>query len=254
MKKSIILATVVAMALAMAMPTQAQSLKDKKQAKKENWQREQRQSAEEDELRHQMRMDSLANAKRIAEEKAEKAEAERRAREAEEKARQRRAEEAAALQEVEFNEPCSSDDWESTEELIRGRGIGEDLDHQMSVDIARSAAIEALASQVSTKVSSLISRERKNAKKNISRSSLQKAEAMTVTQVEETMGYRDACRKTVTFVEDGARVFKTYMVVELPADKLLKSIYGGLQEDEDLKLDMNFDEFKKEFDQRFPAE
>ena len=254
MKKIMLLATVVAMSFALTMPAQAQTRKDKKAAQKDEWKREQRQKAEEDELRHQIRMDSIANAKKVAEEKAAKAEADRRAKEAEEKAKQKKAEEAAALQEVEFNEPCSSDDWYSTAELLRGRGIGEDYDQQNSVDDARQAAIKELAAQISTKVQDLVSRNRKSAKKNNERASLQKVDAMTVTEVEETTGFRKACSKTVTFVENGMRVFKTYYVAELPADRVLKNIYNNLQQDEDLKLDMNFDDFKKEFDKRFSAE
>lgn len=60
-------ATVVAMAFAMAMPAQAQSRKEKKAAKKEAWEREQRQKAEEDEMRHKMRMDSIAKANKARE-------------------------------------------------------------------------------------------------------------------------------------------------------------------------------------------
>ena len=251
MKKIMLLATVVAMSLAVAMPVNAQSRKDKRAAAKAQWEMEQKQQREEAELKHKLRMDSIANAGKVAEEQARKAEAERRAQEAEEKARQKKAAEAAALQEVDFEEPCTSEDWPSTEDLLRARGIGEDLDHQFSVDIARSAAIEELGSQISTKVNALITRERKNAKKGVSRASLQKAEAMTVTEVNQETGFRVACRKTKTFIENGERVYKTYMVIELPSEKLLKDIYNNLQQDEDLKLDMNFDGFKKEFDERF---
>lgn len=62
MKKFMLFATVVAMSMALAMPVQAQSRKDKKAAQKEQWEREQRQKAEEAELLHQMKMDSIKNA------------------------------------------------------------------------------------------------------------------------------------------------------------------------------------------------
>ena len=60
---------VAIMALAfMTMPAQAQSRKEKKAAKKAQWEMEQRQKAEEAELLHKMRMDSI---KRANEERAE---------------------------------------------------------------------------------------------------------------------------------------------------------------------------------------
>ena len=74
MKKIMLLATVVAMSLAVAMPVNAQSRKEKKAAAKAQWEMEQKQKAEEAALLHQMRMDSIKRANE------ERAEAEERAR------------------------------------------------------------------------------------------------------------------------------------------------------------------------------
>lgn len=232
-----------------ATPMSAQSRKDKKEAAKAQWEMEQQQQREEAQLRHQMKMDSLANAQKVAEQKAAKAEAERRAAEAEAKARQKKAEEAVALQEVEFNEPCM--DFESTAELIRARGIGEDLEQQLSVEMARSAAIEELGSQISTKVQALLMNYKKSVRENLKRESLRRVEGLTMTEVDQATGYRIACRKTTTYVQNGERIFKTYMVVELGADQLLKPIYDGIQKDDELKIDADYNAFKKEFDEHF---
>lgn len=259
MKKTLFIATVVAMSLAVAMPMNAQNRKDKKAAAKAQWEMEQQQQREEAELRHKLRMDSIANAGKVAEEKAaaeaklrqeeaNRAEAERR----EADAKRRQAEAAAALQEVEYNEPCMG--FESTVDMIRGRGNGEDLDHQFSVDLARTAALDNMASQISTKIQGLLTRNRKQGKQGLNRASLQKAEDMVTTEVEQTTGYNVACSKTMTFIENGQRVFKTYMVVEVSTDQLLKPIFNDIQKDGELHLDMNFDEFKKEFDKRFSNE
>ena len=56
MKKFMFIATALIMSLAMVMPVQAQSRKDKKAAKKANWELEQAQQREEAVLRHQMKM------------------------------------------------------------------------------------------------------------------------------------------------------------------------------------------------------
>lgn len=241
---------VAVMALAMvAMPANAQTRKEKKAAQKEEWQREQRQKAEEDELRHQMKMDSLANAKKVAEEKAAKEEADRRAAEAEAKAKQKKDEETAALQEVEFNEPCS--DYMSSGDVIYGRGSGEDFEQQLSADIARTAALEQLASQLSTKVQAMVTNYRKQARKNTKRESISRIEGLIVTEVDQATGYRIACRKTMTYIQDGERLFKTYMVVELNEDVLLSSIYKKIQKDDELNVDADYQSFKKEFDDNF---
>lgn len=62
MKKLFFYATVVAMSLVVAVPANAQSRKDKKAAKKAQWELEQKQKAEEAALLHQMRMDSIKQA------------------------------------------------------------------------------------------------------------------------------------------------------------------------------------------------
>lgn len=241
---------VAVMALAMvAMPANAQTRKDKKAAQKETWEREQRQQAEEDELRHKLRMDSIRNAGKVAAEKEAKAEAERRTAEAEAKAAQKKAEEAAALEEKDFNEPC--DDYVSTADVIYGRGTGEDFEQQLSADIARTAALEQLASQLSTNVQAMVTNYRKQARKNTKRESISRIEGLTITEVDQAVGYRIACRKTMTYVQDGERLFKTYMVVELNEDILLSNIYKKLQQDPELNVDASYNQFKQEFDENF---
>lgn len=260
MKKIMLLATVVAMSMAIAMPAQAQSRKDKKTAQKEEWQREQRQKAEEDELRHQLRMDSIANAKKVAEqnaakeekarqEAAAKAEAERRQAEAEAKAKQKEAEKRAALEEKDFDEPCS--DYLSSDNVIYGRGTGEDFEQQLSVDIARTAALEELASQLSTKVQAMVTNYRKQIRKKTQRESISRIEGLTVTEVDQATGYRIACRKTMTYVQDGERLFKTYIVIELGEDQLLRPIFNKIQQDDELHVEADYQSFKKEFDANF---
>lgn len=73
MKKFSLIATMVAMSLAIAMPINAQSRKDKKNAKKVQWEMLQQQQKEEAELRHQMKMDSLKNVQREKDEAKAKA-------------------------------------------------------------------------------------------------------------------------------------------------------------------------------------
>ena len=223
---------------------------------------EQRHKAEEAELRHRMRMDSIANSKKVAEERAAKAEAERKAAEAkreaaeterkaalaEAKAKQRKAEEQAAMKEVEFVDPCG--EYVSAGDRFFAHGVGEDLDQQLSVEIARTVALEELASQISTQVQSLVSNYRKQERKTVDRSSLSRIEGLTTAEVNQATGYRIACRKVMTFVQDGQRIFKTYIVLELNTD-ILEGLYGAIQQDEELSVDAEYEAFKQEFDEHF---
>lgn len=250
MKKMIFFATLVA-AMVICAPANAQSRKDKKEAAKAQWEMEQQQKQEEAALRHQMKMDSLRNAQKVAEEKAAKADAERREKEAAARAKEKAQAERLAMQEVEVVEPCSEADFPSTAELIRAHGVGEDEEQQMSVEAARSAAIEELGSQISTKVQALVSNYRKSVRNGLKRESLRRIEGLTMTEVDQTSGYRVACRKTVTYVQNGQRVFKTYMMIELGADQILKPVYDQIQGDEELKIEEGYQQFKKDFNEHF---
>lgn len=236
MKKTIILAL---MALAIvAVPATAQTRKDKKAAEKAQWEQEQKFAAEEAALRHQLKMDSLANAQRVAEEKA-----------AEAAARAKQRAEAQAAQEQEVEVPCG--DYYSTSEVIRALGIGEDYEQQMATEMARSAALEELASQISTSVQALVSNYKKSMRINLKRESVRRVEGMAMTAVDQTTGYRIACRKTTSYVLNGEKLFKNYMVIEVNKDELLEPIYDSIQEDEELKVDMDYQKFAEEFDKNF---
>ena len=236
MKKTIILAL---MALAIvAVPATAQTRKDKKAAEKAQWEQEQKFAAEEAALRHQLKMDSLANAQRVAEEKA-----------AEAAARAKQRAEAQAAQEQEVEVPCG--DYYSTSEVIRALGIGEDYEQQMATEMARSAALEELASQISTSVQALVSNYKKSMRVNLKRESVRRVEGMAMTAVDQTTGYRIACRKTTSYVLNGEKLFKNYMVIEVNKDELLEPIYDNIQEDEELKVDMDYQKFAEEFDKNF---
>jgi len=251
MKKILFYATAVAMVLAMAMPMQAQSRKDKKAAKKEQWEREQRYKREEDELRHQQKMDSLANAKKVAEEKAAKEEAERRAKEAEEKAKQKKAEEEAALQEVAHEEPCSEMDYPSTEVLMRGHGIGVDRNQQFSIEKAKGYAINDLAQQISSKVESLLRLQNQSWDQNESNNYAGMAKQEIEIAVQQTTGYNIACRKTMTYSQNNVRLMKTYMIIEVSAEKVLKAAYDALQKNNQTKIEESFEDFHKDFKEHF---
>ena len=233
MKKTIFLAL---MALAIvALPANAQTRKEKKAAEKAKWEQQQQFDAEEAALRHQLKMDSLANAKRVAEEKAAEAAARAKARA-----------EAQAAQEQEVVVPCS--EYYSTAEIIRALGIGEDYDQQMATELARVAALEEMASQINTSVQAIVSNYKKTMRINLTRESKQRMEGMTLTAVDQATGYRIACRKTTSYVLNGEKLFKHYMVIEVAKDELLEPIYEGIQEDEELQLDMDYQKFAEEFD------
>lgn len=264
MKKSILFAAVAALSLTICAPVQAQSRKDKKAAEKEQWEREQRYKAEEEELRHKMKMDSLRNVERKnqeieAEAQAARLRAEEDRRKAEEEARVRlkKEEELAAMEEKDFDEPCT--DAGSTESYIRARGIGQSLQQQMARTKAQTQAVRDLGAKIGTTVQALIkmysNEETIDVLTDESSSSgirlEEKIEGMVKQKVDQNLNFSTSCEKTKTFLKSGRKMYKCYMVIQAGKDDLLKPIYDQLQQDTSLKLNVDYNRFSEEFDKEF---
>lgn len=264
MKKVLFFATIVAMTMAVAMPVNAQSRKDKKAAEKEQWEMQQQQQREEAALRHQMKMDSLRNVQRQNEEieaeaKAARLQEEERRRVAEEeaRARQKRAEEAAAMEEKEVNEPCM--DVTSSSEVLRARGIGESLNQQGARTKAQAVAVRDLAGKIGTAVQSLLKYYMNDESTKMVTDetaagglySEEKMENMIKQKIDQYLAYNTFCEKTTSYLKNNNKVYKCYMVVQTGKDEVLKPVFSELQKENSERLKINYEKFSEEFDKEF---
>lgn len=262
------LAVTMLLSMAVVMPAQAQSRKDKKAAKKANWEMQQQQQREEAELLHQMKMDSLRSIQKAKEEAAakakldaERAEQARQAEEAEAKARQKKAEEAAAAQEVDIvDEPCTEAG--SSEAYIRSRGIGESLQQQMARTKAQTNAVRDLGAKIGTAVQALIKHYANEETISVmtddasadGMSFEEKIQAMTKQKVDQNLSFSTFCEKTRTYMKNNKKIFKCYMTIQAGKDELLKPVYEELQKKANNKLNADYDSFSEEFDKEFNKE
>lgn len=69
--------------------------------------------------------------------------------------------------------------------------------------------------------------------------------------MQQTTGYNIACRKTMTYSQGGVRLMKTYMVIEVNAEKVLKVAYDALQKNNQTKIEESFEDFHKDFKEHF---
>ena len=233
MKKVSLLFGLIVM-MFVAMPMSAQTYKDKKAAKKEAWEQDQQQKAEEDDLLHKMRMDSIRQA-------AQRAEAQRLKEEQEE-----------AMREVEVAVPCCGEEFFSTPTLIRASGNGQSMNQQVAKNMARSSAIQELTSKVKVSVEALVGNYYKSENINMTENFMQKFQEMTVQKIkEEISGYRTICEKYTKFMNNGRPAFKCYMAIEIGKDDLLKPVFETLTNDQSAQIDMDYETFKAEFDKEF---
>lgn len=255
------LATVVAMSLAVAMPVNAQSRKEKKAAQKANWEMEQQQQREEAELRHKLKMDSLQNAQKAAEQKALREEQERQAAAAEAAARQKKAEELAAMQEVDIaDEPCT--EVGSADAYVRARGIGESLQQQMARTKAQANAVREMGAKIGSSVQALLKQYSSedaisvltddNAAEGMSFE--ERTQSMIKQKVDQNLSYSTFCEKTRTYMKNNKKVYKCYITIQAGKDELLKPVYDGLQSEATTKLNIDYNKFSEEFDKEFNKE
>lgn len=226
MKKMMFLATVLA-AMMISLPMSAQSLKDKKAAKKDAWEMQQQQQREEAELRHQYTMDSIRNAQKMQDA-------------------------AIHSQETEEIIPCSGPEYFSTKEIVRGSGIGESMQQQMARRMAYSNAVKDLAGKISTTIEAVFSTYVNDETINMDETFMQKYEGMQQEKISQTTGYRTICEKYTSYFNNANRkIYKCYLAIEIGTDEILKPLYEITQQEGSEKLNVEYNEFKEEFNKIF---
>ena len=154
-------------------------------------------------------------------------------------------------QEVEVSDPCPYEQFPSTKELLRGHGVGIDRNQQFSVEKARAYALNDLASQIATSVDAVMQMEDESWDINSTSSYAGHALQEIKTAVSQTTGYNVACRKTMTYTDNGARMMKTSIVVELGMEKAAKTVYDTLSKDPEVKFEQSYEDFVKVFEAQF---
>lgn len=266
MKKMMILATTVAMMLAV-MPVQAQSNKDKKAAKKAQWEMEQQQKREEAELRHQIRMDSLRNAqqsqaeaRKRAQEELDRQDAERRAAEDAAKARLEK-EEAKAEQQAKRTRkavvlPCKGVEYKTNDAKLRSFASREGLDTDAAQQAAYISARNQLAGMIEVSIQSLSADYLKSQEKQKTKEQERRLETLTMQTIERFIRMAPvACEEYESYFDkEDNEVFVCYMVVEIEREAALNSLHKNISAQESDLIQSDYDKFKQEFKEHFAKE
>ncbi|MBQ6764200.1 MAG: hypothetical protein IJP45_03325 [Paludibacteraceae bacterium] len=233
MKKIMLFATIVAMSMAVAMPANAQSRKEKKAAKKAQWEMEQKQKAEEAALLHQMRMDSI---KRVNEERAE---AEERARDR----KRRREDQKDAMEQILeggvqlIYTPCMDEflALNKVPEQMAAQGIGTG---QQTQELAQKVANERAIDDIGHRFAGVVKNAMESYNKDTStpkgnRVTEGSLEGMVLSVGEKAINefYIVDCRQ---FAKDRYNQWICYEALYVPMNKVLDAI---LQEVKDVDVD-----------------
>lgn len=148
--------------------------------------------------------------------------------------------------EVEIIVPCSGPDYFTDKKVFRANSIGESLDQVTSKKKAMTNARNELASAIQTTVKTVTDNYINSREFNNKEELEERFESLNREVVnQELMGMRTICEKLVKTTEGR---YKTYLAIELSADELVAEYNEKLSSDERLKIDYDYEKFKKTFE------
>lgn len=148
--------------------------------------------------------------------------------------------------------PCSGPDYFSTPDIIRGSGIGESMQQQMARRMAYSNALKDLTSKISTSIDAVFTMFVNDESINLDETLYQKYEGTQQEQIHQTTGYHTICEKYAIYTNNnGRKMYKCYLAIEIDTDDILKPIYGTTQQEGSEELNVEYDLFKEEFNKNF---
>ena len=151
------------------------------------------------------------------------------------------------LTEVEILIPCSSPDFYTNNKYFRANSSGESLDQVVSKKKALSNARADLAASVKVLIESVVDNYVKSSELNNVEQVEERFEGLNREIIkEELVGIKTICEK-LTKTSTGK--FKTYIAIELSAQKLVEKFHERMMEDDLIKIDYDYEKFKKTFEE-----
>jgi outer membrane protein assembly factor BamE (lipoprotein component of BamABCDE complex) len=148
--------------------------------------------------------------------------------------------------EVDVVTPCSGSEFQTNSKAFRFSAIGESMDQMTAKKKGMSEARAGLAAAIGTKVKTVFDNYLKDVNYNNKEELMKNYEGMTRETVTQTLaGSHVICEKT-TLKKDGT--YKYYVCLELGGNDILQSLNNKMTNNEMLKVDYNYEKFKKTFE------
>ncbi len=141
---------------------------------------------------------------------------------------------------------CYGPDFQSNKEHFRASATGESMDQMMSEKKAVTEARSKLAAQIETLVKTVTDNYGKSAEMNKKEDLMKRYETLSREVVNQKLsGTIEICNKQTKSKEGN---YKTYITVELGGNDVLSALNSKLSNDDMLKIDYNYEKFKKTFE------
>jgi hypothetical protein len=143
---------------------------------------------------------------------------------------------------------CSGDKiYMSTKEFFRASAVGESLDQMVSKKKAMSNAKAELAGLIQTIMKGVTDNYVKSSEANNVEGLEERFEGNTREVINQQLNsVRVICEKQTKTKEGN---YKTYVCIEASAEDIIKGVNSRLSADKELKIDYDYEKFKKTFDE-----
>ena len=143
--------------------------------------------------------------------------------------------------------PCSGTEFQSNAKAFRYSAIGESMDQMTAKKKAMSEARAGLASAINTTVKAVTDNYVKSGNYNNKEELMKNYEGISREVVNQTLaGTIVICEKMML---TKAGNYKSYVCVELGSSEILQSLNNRMSNNEQLKVDYNYEKFKKTFNE-----
>lgn len=142
---------------------------------------------------------------------------------------------------------CSGPDFQSNNEFFRANQVGESVDQATAKKKAQSNTRADLASAIETQMKIVIDNYVNSREMNNTEEAEERYESLAREVVNQKLtGVKTICEKT-TKTSEGK--YKTYIAIELAGDELMSALNDRLSKDAKLKIDYDYEQFKKTFEE-----
>lgn len=142
---------------------------------------------------------------------------------------------------------CYGPEYQSDKEHFRASATGESMDQMMSEKKAVTEARSKMAAQIETLVKTVTDNYGKSGEMNGKEELMKRYETLTREVVNQKLsGTIEICNKQT---KNKTGNYKTYVTLELGGNDVLSAINSKLSNDEMLKIDYNYEKFKKTFEE-----
>lgn len=142
--------------------------------------------------------------------------------------------------------PCSGPRCLSDTAYIRFSAVGESMDEMMAKQKAMSNARAGIAAEMKTGIEGMISSYSKSMEMQNVEEIQERFESYTQETIKQTLtGSRAICE---TMIQTEDKKYKCYVCMEQPKQDLLTALKDAAMKDERLKVDFNYEMFKKTFE------